>query len=157
MGPDGKSKARYVPLTDLLALENATDVTRNQKIYQDKRIPGKVHGDFQEGQLISTTGYLHLVAGEDDGDYHIQISATAESGDHCLIVEVPFWDEKFVKTEALRPQFEVVRTFLKEKTLARKDPSANGSVMRRPPYVRVTGVLSMTIRMWATSRAERRA
>jgi hypothetical protein len=139
-GPDAKT-ARQVALADLLTFAEPDGVSKDDSRYQKKRIEAKVHGNFQEGQLITTTGYLHLIAGEGDGDYHIQISASPDSGDHCLIVEVPFGDPDFVTSPELRPQFDAVRAFLKEKTLAGKDPSPGGSILQHPPYVTVTGVL----------------
>jgi hypothetical protein len=129
-------------LNDLLALKDAKGVTKNERSFQEARIPDPPPGaKVKEGDIISTTGWLHLVAGEDDGDYHIQISASADSGDHCLIVEVPNPDPEFVKTADLRPGFEAVRTFIKARLLKNKEPSSSGSVMEGKAFVRVTGQL----------------
>jgi hypothetical protein len=133
--------AETVDLADLLALQDADGVAKNDKRYQDARIPASSGDDYPEGQLISTTGYLHLVAGETDGDYHIQISASATSGDQCLIVEVPNPDPEYVATAELRPTFQAVRDFIKAKLLRNKEPSPTGSVMQHPVYVTVTGIL----------------
>ena len=69
--PDGTnfSKDTQVALLDLLALPNAPEVTHNDPRYQSARIPAKAGDQFPEGKLITTTGWLHLVAGETDGDY----------------------------------------------------------------------------------------
>lgn len=140
--PAGKTaKAKTVALADLLALADVKGVTKNDKRFQAARIPADAGEKFPEGTLISTTGWLHLVAGETDGDYHIQISNSATSGDQCLIVEVPNPDPDFVATAALRPEFDSVRTFIKTKLLAGKDPSSAGSVMQHEVFVTVTGIL----------------
>ena len=135
------AKATTVALADLLALADVKGVTKDDKRYQTARMPVQAGEKFPEGTLISTTGWLHLVAGETDGDYHIQISNSATSGDQCLIVEVPNPDPEFVSSAALRPEFEAVRTFIKTKMLAGKDPSPTGSVMQHQVYVTVTGIL----------------
>jgi hypothetical protein len=141
--PDGTnfSKATEVALLDLLALPNAPEVTHNDPRYQSARIPAKAGDQFPEGKLITTTGWLHLVAGETDGDYHIQISGSAATGDQCLIVEVPNPDPKFAPSADLEPKFAAVRDLIKTKMLAGKDPSVSGSVMQHPVYVTVTGIL----------------
>src|ERR1017187_9988307 len=104
--PDGTnfSKAAQAAIADLLALPDAPGVTHNDKRYQSARIPGQAGDKFPEGKLVTTTGWLHLVAGETDGDYHIQISESATTGDHCLIVEVPNPDPKFTESADLQPK-----------------------------------------------------
>jgi hypothetical protein len=139
--PDGASKAQTAALADLLALKDVAGVAKDDSRYQSARLPAQAGAKFNEGDLLTTTGYLHLVALETDGDYHIQISATADSGDNCLIVEVPNPDPAYVKTASLFPEFEAVRTLIKTKMLAGKDPSSSGSVMQHPVFVTVTGVL----------------
>jgi hypothetical protein len=141
--PDGTDfgHAASVALGDLLALPDAPGVTHDDPRYQSARIPGKAGDAFPEGKLVVTTGWLNLVAGESDGDYHIQISADGASGDHCLIVEVPNPDPKFTASEDLRPKFQAVRDLIKAKMLAGKEPSPSGSVMQHPVYVTVSGIL----------------
>ena len=141
--PDGTnfSKAAQVALTDLLALPDAPGVGHDDAKFQSARIPAKAGDKFSEGQLLTTTGWLHLVAGETDGDYHIQISDSDSTGDHCLIVEVPNPDPKFTASADLQPKFAAVRDLIKTKMLAGKDPSVGGSVMQHPVYVTVSGIL----------------
>ncbi len=139
--PEGAKKAIVVPLAELLALKDAEGVKHNDKRYDTERIPAQAGQKWAEGTLITTTGWLHLVGGESDGDFHVQISATAESGDSCLIVEVPSPDPKFTAAAALRPQVQAVRDLILNKMLAGKNPSVAGSVMQHPVYVTVTGAL----------------
>jgi hypothetical protein len=141
--PDGTnlSKARKIPLADLLAMPDAPDVKHNDARYQSARIPAQSGGKYKEGELLAATGWLFLVAAESDGDYHIQVSGSATSGDHCVVVEVPNPDPEYTKSADLRPKFDAVRTFIKTKLLAGKEPSSNGSVMQHPVYVTITGAL----------------
>ena len=141
--PDGTnfSKATQVALLDLLALPNAAGVTHNDKRYESARIPAQAGDKFPEGELVTTTGWLHLVAGETDGDYHIQISGSVATGDQCLIVEAPNPDPKFTSSADLQPKFAAVRDLIKTKMLGGKDPSVSGSVMQHPVYVTVSGIL----------------
>lgn len=81
------------------------------------------------------------MAGETDGDYHIQLSDSPDLQSNCLVVEVPNPSPEFVKDAALRPHFKKVRDFIKAKLLSNKDPSSSGSVMQHPPFVQMTGQL----------------
>lgn len=139
--PAKNGKPQTVALADLLALPNVDGVNKNDKRYQSERIPAQPGQKLPEGTVVTTTGWLHLVALETDGDYHIQISASATSGDQCLIVEVPDPDPAYTASADLQPKFETVRNTIKTKMLAGKDPSGMGSVMQHPVYVTVTGIL----------------
>lgn len=109
------------------------------RTYQAKLYPAFPNkAGVREGQLIRVKAYLHLVAQEADGDYHIQISDSPTNGDRCIVVEVPDEQEG---TPALQQRFTAVRAFVREKLLAGKEPGTRGNVMRRPPYVEVTGQL----------------
>lgn len=112
---------------------------KGDSTYQAQRYPAFTNPlNLQEGALIQTRGYLHLVASEGDGDYHSQISDSPTDGDHCVIVEVPNSDEGSAE---LQPKFGAVRDFIQTKLLNGKGPSSSGNVMRRPPYVEVVGQL----------------
>jgi hypothetical protein len=142
------AQAKEVDLSALIALEAPSDVKKNDPRYQDKRIPKFENSlNLKEGDIISVEGWLHLVALENDskyhrdGDYHIQISGSRDSGDNCLIVEVPRPEKAFVDSAEIRKTSEKVRAFIKNKLLRGKEPSTSGSVMQHPPYVKVTGQL----------------
>lgn len=140
-----KSNKMTIPLTELLALNNPIE-SYSAKEYGVKRIPNKVQKGLKEGDIVTTRGYLHLVALENDsknhrdGDYHVQIRNTAEWKDSCLIVEVPNPDARFVSDEKLREKCKVVRDFIKEKFLKGKEPGA-GNIMEHKMYVEITGQL----------------
>jgi hypothetical protein len=147
-GADPSGSAKTVPLDKLLALAAAPDVSDNDKRYQSTRIPA-FDNDLQlkEGDLVTTTGWLFLVATEkDDCDYHIQISPEArttsdppQESDDCLIVEAPRPD--FLSGDSLSADVTQERDFIKEKILAGKEPSGSASVMQHPVCVTVTGQL----------------
>ena len=115
----------------------------SDKNYPDKLIPAKVGGTLHEGDMITTTGYLHLVAlekaaGKKDGDYHIQLTLSPDWGDSCFIVEIPY--AQFVGS-SIKDDCEATRAFIREKLTNNKEPKTSGSVMADPVYVRVTGQL----------------
>jgi hypothetical protein len=85
-----KHKPKRVALNDLVGLVDAVGVTHNDKRFATKRITSEASSaGLKEGDLITTNGWLHLVALEDnDCEYHIQLSNSATDGNHCLIVEV---------------------------------------------------------------------
>jgi len=139
--PTTPGKAQNVAITDLLAIQDVSGVKKDDKRYQSQRMPAAAGAKYNEGAMITTTAYLHLVAFETDGDFHIQVSDSPTSGDNCLIVEVPNPDPAYVSNADLRPTFDAVRTFIKTNLLKGKDPTTSGSVMQHPVYVTVTGVL----------------
>lgn len=96
---------------------------------------------FQEGQIVTTDGYVHLVAFEDgDSDYHIQMNEKPTNDldnlEPCVIVEVPH--PEATEDPALRAQFAKVRKFLRDNCFAGDSP--HGKVAA-PIRVRVTGQL----------------
>jgi hypothetical protein len=139
---EANAPAKSVPLAALLALKDVPGVTKNDARFEDARIAGFENpAHLDEGDMITTTGWVHLVAAEPDGDYRIQISASKESGDHCLVVKVPENDPAAIASAALRDEAGQVRAWIKDKLLRGKEPSARGSVMTHAPYVALTGQL----------------
>lgn len=137
-----KPAAKTLTFEQLVALVDPPDVAKNDKRYQSKLIPSFDNPlGVREGDMITMSAWLHLVAGETDGDYHIQVSSSQESGDKCIVIEVPMPEEKFVASESLRAQAEKVRAFIREKLLKGKEPSSTGSVMNHPVFVKITGQL----------------
>src|SRR5260370_18973312 len=97
--------------------------------------------DVKEGDILITPGGLDVGAGENDGDYTIQISDQPDSQASCVIVEVPKDDPAFVASALLREHAKTVREFIRSKLLKGQEPSPRGSVMQHPPFVEVTGQL----------------
>ncbi len=137
------NQAKNVQLLRLLILEDPPGVKNSDKRYQAARIPELPNSlDLKEGDIISTVGWLHLVAAEDDGDYHIQISASPTDGNNCLIVEVPKDDAEFVESPQVRQLARNVREFIRTQILKGKEPAVGGSKVVTPAvFVKVTGQL----------------
>ena len=133
---------KQIAFPDLVSLEDPPGVTHNDSRYQSNLIPPFENSEnLKEGDIVSTTGWIHLVAGEADGDFHIQVSDSKSSGNRCLIVEVPKDDPAFESDEKLRARCSKVRKFITEKVLLGATPSESGTVIKEPVFVKVTGQL----------------
>jgi hypothetical protein len=134
--------ARNVSLPELLALPEPRGVTRNDRRYQNARIPEFPNAlKVKEGDLIAVEGWLQLVALEADGDYHVQISNRAEDGNNCLVVEIPSPLPAFTSSESLRPLFAKTRRLVRDSLLGGLTPVPAGTVVPQPVYVQVMGAL----------------
>ena len=136
---------KTIPIGDLLQLSNPIEEYHEAE-YGDKRIPTIVQPDsLKEGDIVTTTAWLHLVALERasdthrDGDYHIQITNSPEWGDSCFIIEVPYPD--FVSDPDLKVKCADVRKFIRENLLNGNEPGTTGNKMVHEVYVTVTGQL----------------
>jgi hypothetical protein len=133
-------EAQPVTLSDLFNLPEAPGVGRNDRRYQDMRIPPFQNPkNLSEGEIISVEGWLHLVAWEPDGDYHMQISADVENGDSCLIAEMPYDNSDYVSDVSLRSILTPERADVNQ--ILGRPPSSSGTVLPTAVYVRVTGEL----------------
>ena len=137
------SKPMSVSLSDFLSFPDPQPaVKHNDKKYDTVRIPKFPNKlNLAEGDVVSTVGWLHLVAGEDDGDYHIQISGSSTSGTNCLIVELPHPQTISVSPSSLRVRYKKVRDFIKKTYLKGKEPATAGTSIRPAQKVVVTGQL----------------
>lgn len=128
-------------LLDIVNLGDPPGVTMNDSRYENEIIPAFPNSlHLKEGDYVRIEGYMHLVAYEDnDDEYHIQLSGTKESGNNCLIVEVPH--PKNVDDAGLKANYEAVRSFVREKILNGNEPSKGGNVIGGRAYVYVIGQL----------------
>ena len=126
---------KVIKLTTILSLGNPI-AKYTKDLYDSHRIFQQISG-FKEGNIITVTGYILLVATEDDGDYHIQIRTTPQWADSCFIVEVP--NPKFVKDSALARRCLQVRNFIKMNVLNGKEPTI--TKVKGIHYVTITGQL----------------
>ena len=117
-----------------VALPDPPSAAHNNKDFQKARYQG-------EEQIVSVRGYVYLVAREPDGDYHIQISNSPTSGDHCIVVEVPKDDPTYVQDSYVREKAGAVRQFIRDRLLNGREPSSSGSVMQHSPYMEFAGAL----------------
>ena len=136
------SPAKTASISKLLSLPNP--ITSVKDAPEDKRIPKTVNG-LKEGDMVTTTCWLHLVALEDDskthrdGDYHIQVRNSPVWGDTCLIVEIP--DSDFISDPALRKKCAQARLFVLSKLLKNKEAGTAGNKMQHEVFVKITGQL----------------
>jgi hypothetical protein len=127
---------REISIESFLALPEppAVGMSRLQKVRMSESVAG-----FHEGDILSLQGWLHLVALESDGDYHMQLSVSQESGDHCAIVEIPSPD--FVQSGSLASLLRQGRQIVRQRVLRGHEPSTSGDVLRHPARVQVVGAL----------------
>lgn len=118
----------------IVALDDPPSAAHNNPDFQENRYQG-------EDQIVAVRGYVHLVAGEADGDYHIQISSSPTSGDQCVIVEVPKDDETYTPDQYVREKAGTVRQLIRDRLLNGKEPASGGSIMQHPPYMEFSGAL----------------
>jgi hypothetical protein len=136
------SHPKDVPLDQLLALKDVPGVKAQDSRYQSKRIPDPVSG-LHEGDIIRTKGWVHVIALEGDGDYHLQITDSPSSGNNCLIIELPKEDPAFEKNPQLRQLCANLRPTLRKGLLldANREPTEGGNWMVGQAYMSVTGQL----------------
>jgi hypothetical protein len=141
--PDGTDLSKagtLIDLADLLSMQPAAE--HMTKDFESVRYPKAGGARYAEGQIVRTRGYLRLIAGEDDGDYHMQLSTTPDTFDNCLVVEVPNDDKTFIaRSPDLIPLAKSVRDWVATGLKLTKDPLGRILVMQKPPYVEVTGQL----------------
>lgn len=140
-------KKKTVSIEKLLVLKNPID--RYGKVEEGKYdahlIPKAVDDGLKEGDIITTKAWLHLVALENDsdkhrdGDYHIQITSSQDSGDNCFIIEVPL--PEFVADKDLAAKCGKVREFIRTRLLKGREPGTHGNVIEHPVFVSIKGQL----------------
>jgi hypothetical protein len=137
----GASK-KQATVDQLLALANP--VESRGEVPANSRMANTGAG-FKEGDIVTITGWLLLVALEDDskkhrdGDFHIQIRNSSEWGDSCLIIEIP--DSDFVSDPQLKKWCAQAREFVVNRLLNGQQPTTTGNKMTHPVFVTITGQL----------------
>jgi hypothetical protein len=125
---------------DFISIPDPPGVQKNDPRYDKVRIPPFSNPQgVKEGDIVRVGGYLQLVTYMGDGDYNLRFTATADSPDHYVIVEIP--DDDDLADRKLRPFVVAARDSLKAQALGGKDPSRQGTKVQNPPYVEITGQL----------------
>lgn len=139
------TKPKVAPLKKLLTLPLLPEKYSTDE-YSNKLIPETVAKDLKEGMIVTTTGYIQLVALEKDkekkdGDYHIQMTLKQKWGDSCFIVEIPY--PEFITNATLKILCEKNRDYIRKNIFKNEkmDPSSGGKSVEKGVYVRVTGQL----------------
>lgn len=133
--------ARHTDLQTLLAIEPPAGAKGHSRKMDNARYPpaSNAHG-LVEGEIISVTGWIHLIAAEPDGDYHIQIAQTRNDQTRCFIVEVPRPLKKFVKDDRARLAAVTVHDAIRSRALGGKELRYGATVLLKSPiYAIVTG------------------
>ena len=125
-------------LADFLALPPAADHMSTE--FESALFPKTAGAKLGDGDIVRTSGYVRLVAGEPDGDFHIQLTETNDTFDNSLVVEVPKDDPAFVKDPAVMAAAKTVRDFVMTQ-LKTGDPTGRVVRIVGPAYVQVTGQL----------------
>ena len=130
-----------VDLGEFLQLKPAAQNRTSE--FQDKRYPKVSGAPAGEGDIVSTRGFVRLVAEETDGDFHIQITTDATTFDNCLVVEVPMADQQFVAhSPEVLAAAKAVRDFVIARLLANQPPKPGSvHIMQGQAFVEVAGQL----------------
>jgi hypothetical protein len=131
-----------VPIEELVAMPDVPGVARKDPRFQYARIAGwKGPLGLGEGSMVTTRGWLQLVANPADADYHLQLTAAPGDRTSALIVEIPSPDSLHTAMADMRPLFAAARAWVREHALGGKEPKHKGTVLAAPLYVTVTGPL----------------
>jgi hypothetical protein len=135
------NNSKKVSLQTLLAIKPPPGAKGHSRRMDHKRYPAAPNAaGLVEGQIISATGWIHLIAAEPDGDYHIQIAQTKDSQTRCFIVEVPRPLQRFVKDRRVRKAVAAVREKIRSKVLDGKELKYGGTrLLRSPVFARIRG------------------
>jgi hypothetical protein len=144
----GMHPVKHIALKELLNLPPPVTTLHKGELeeYQDQRFVNPVgNHQLKEGDLISTEGYILLVALEKndkgaDADYHVQIRTAPEWSDTCLIVEAT-WPPFILNDPVLRDSCRKVRDFFDDFILKGKKKTDFGSGDDPAPRVKITGQL----------------
>lgn len=134
-------RGTFVALADLLRLPDPPDAAAlNRRAFSATLAPAFANPlHLKEGDVIEVEGWIHLIALEPDGDYHLQMTASRNDGNHNLIVEVPC--AAFVDSVRLRTRVAAVRAFVLNQLLHGLGPGQSGRVLSPPRFVRLRGQL----------------
>jgi hypothetical protein len=140
------AKPKNIDIKDLIRLPAPLEVF-SRTLYNESRIsdPVQYKGvSYKEGDIITTTAYIHLVALEKsekktDGDYHIQVLPGKEWADSCLIIEVPF-PPFILNDEVLKEEVKKARELVFDE-IVKGDERRKGKVIEPAAHVQITGQL----------------
>ena len=139
-GIDPSKPGKLIKLDDFLAMKPAASSLTKE--YWDKLFPKIEGAPAADGDIVRTQGYMRLVAQEDDGDFHIQITTKADTTDNCLVVEVPDADPKFITSPEVLAAAKDVRDFVIKNILHGQTPKLGSvHVLTGQAYVEVKGQL----------------
>jgi hypothetical protein len=135
------SRGKKVSLGYLLRFPLLNPAYDNQ-VRMSNHVPTDAYSGFKEGDLVTTHGYISLIAIEDSGTknetYYIQLVVNPYRKDSCLNVRITA--NQFAGDDRKRLT-EGARQFVRQQLLNGNAPSRSGNVMQSPVYVCITGHL----------------
>jgi hypothetical protein len=144
--PDDASvkNSTKVALKTMLAIKPPAGAKGHSRRMDHKRYASTNAAGLVEGDMITVSGWIRLIAAEPDGDYHIQIAQTKSSQARCFIVEVPRPLNTFVKEKRVLKAAATVRAKIRSNVLGGKELRYGGvkllkSPKQRPVYATFTG------------------
>jgi hypothetical protein len=142
---------KAVSVTDLLALQASAANTEHPR---QASAAGLTAADLRVGDVIHVSGWIQRVSRARDATYHLHVAPDRQAGAKILVATVPppAQAQAFAADSA---ELQAVRTFIRQQLLQSREPSARGSVMRRPVFVQLTGQLALP-GATAAERSQRR-
>ena len=105
-------------------------------------VPTDLYSGFKEGDVITTHGYISLIAIEDSGTknetYYLQLVVNPYRKDSCQNIRITA--DQFAG-DARKKLTDNARQFVREQLLSGSTPSRSGNVMQNPVFVSITGQL----------------
>jgi hypothetical protein len=119
----------HVKLDDLMKLRLASN-RYDSKWHNSKLNPIATKSGLREGSIVTTQGYVQLVATDDSGKwnetYSLQLTVRSHSKDSCFIVKIASYEAK---------------DFILEHFTNEEVPCMRGNILQKPVYVSITGEL----------------
>jgi hypothetical protein len=144
--------SKTAKLNDLMQLP-LMDKMYDCKISNPKYYPVAAKTGLKHGDVVTTQGYVQVVATEDSGkvneSYYLQLTVNTEKGDSCFIVKVP---SEQVASMGGKESADHAKKTVREMVKGRV-PCTGGNIIRKPVYVTVTGQLAYNGTHAATMRS----
>jgi len=123
-----------IPLQQFISMPNVNIPHDQIRQYQAQRLPPISGLPVQEGQIVSTVGFLQFAKCEiDDNDYHIQLSLDPAGTGGCLIVEVPA--PQFASDPVVSQAAPVIRQFVRDTFFGGHVPTGRPQISARVEVV----------------------
>jgi hypothetical protein len=148
---------KAIRLNDLIAVQDPQQRTdRASRALTPAAFVDSAMSDIQAGDVLLLTGWIHRVSQAPDNTYRLHVSPNRTPGARTLVAMVPPPDQ-VLDSSTVQTQLQTARTFIRQQLLRQQEPSARGSVMRRPIFVQLTGQLSIPASSPATPAQGKRA
>lgn len=139
--PSSIAKAKRIPLADLMQLPYPNPLPKRSLDTRRRLALVPNPHNLKEGDMVRTSGWLRLIATEDnDCEYHLQLTDSRTST-RSLIVEIPKDDTISIRSKFVRGKAAVARAFIRDSVNSGAEPPEGGEKLNQPVYVDVVGQL----------------